>query len=444
MDTNLELLNSFDPGSRRAVLGQLLERGGLPATGSNVNMHLHSFFSFNAEDHSPTRLAWEARKNGLYAAGLCDFDVLDGLDEFLDAGCRLALRTSVGLETRAFFDEYADADINSPGEPGITYIMGAGFGRIPAPNSPAAQTLAVLRDRAAQRNRDLVARINAKIPALSLEYRSDVMPLSPAACPTERHIIRAYCRKAASLGDDAATKVWAEILDQPSATVNALLANRPVMEDAVRARLVKRGGLAYEAPTRTTFPAVADFVPWVLSARAIPMATWLDGTSAGESDPAAMLECLQAKGVAAINIVPDRNWNISDATKRQRNVDNLRNVVKVAVAMNLPINIGTEMNKEGQPFVDDLTGPALKEFAETFRDGARVMVGQTILARYADYAFCDPSVLDEFNGKAAKRNRFFAAVGALPPMTVAEAERLAAAGPNAALEYIREAVQKNQ
>ena len=47
---------------------------------ANLNLHFHSFFSYNAEGFSPSHIAWEARKAGLYAAGLCDFDVLDGLE----------------------------------------------------------------------------------------------------------------------------------------------------------------------------------------------------------------------------------------------------------------------------------------------------------------------------------------------------------------------------
>jgi len=62
----------------------------------------HSFFSFNARDWSPSRIAWEARQAGLYAAAVCDFDVLDGMEEFLDAGEAIGLRAAAHLETRAF------------------------------------------------------------------------------------------------------------------------------------------------------------------------------------------------------------------------------------------------------------------------------------------------------------------------------------------------------
>jgi len=50
--------------------------------------------------------------------GIVDFDVLDGVDEFL-AACEVAgVRGSAGVETRVFIPEFATHEINSPGEPG--------------------------------------------------------------------------------------------------------------------------------------------------------------------------------------------------------------------------------------------------------------------------------------------------------------------------------------
>ena len=75
-------LNSFHPESRRAALEALASRYGLRGTASdNINLHIHSFFSYNAFGWSPSRIAWEAAKRGLYGVGLCDFDALDGQAE---------------------------------------------------------------------------------------------------------------------------------------------------------------------------------------------------------------------------------------------------------------------------------------------------------------------------------------------------------------------------
>ncbi len=429
-------LDSFCPAERREALQQLLALDlPSPKVSENLNMHFHSFFSYNAEGWSPAHIAWAAKRAGLYSAGLCDFDVLDGLEEFLQAGELLGLRATVNLETRAFVREFADMEINSPGEPGVTYIMGAGFAQAPADGSPQADGLAIYREGARSRNLALLDRINPQIPDIAIDYAADVLPLTPLGAATERHIIRAYVNKAnAAFGaPEAVAGYWSGILGKPAADIQPIL-DTPALEELVRTKLAKKGGLGYVQPSESTFPPVDDFIAWVLSCRAIPMITWLDGTLPGEKDGRAMLECLMAKGGAALNIIPDRNWNLKDPATKALKVANLRAIVQAADDLGLPINIGTEMNRTGLPFVDDLSGEVLSEFRGSFLRGARIMVGHSILRRYAgaSYVTCPYDL--------AKRNAFYEALGALPPLTRRVAEKLAAMGEEKALGEIQDAV----
>ena len=103
MQDSFKQLNSPNRHDRFSALNTLAAGSALASAPKPwVNMHMHTFFSFNGEGHSPTRLAWEAKQNGLHAAAICDFDVLDGLDEFLQATDRLELRAAVGFESRTF------------------------------------------------------------------------------------------------------------------------------------------------------------------------------------------------------------------------------------------------------------------------------------------------------------------------------------------------------
>jgi hypothetical protein len=430
-------LDDFDPQVRRAALEDLV--GGLQSSAlqSNINMHFHSFFSFNAEGWSPSHIAWQARQAGLCAAGLCDFDVLDGLEEFLQAGELLALRATVNLETRAFLREYARAEINSPGEPGVTYIMGGGFAAMPQIGSPQTAGLQAFRDSARQRNVELVDRINPHVPDIALDYERDVLPLTPAGVATERHIIRAYVNKSHEVfgTEEATAAYWSELLSKPASDVRAMLGG-PAIEEAVRSKLAKQGGVGYAQPSEDTFPRVDDFVAWVLSCRAIPLVTWLDGTTDGEADAQAMLDCLTAKGCAGLNIIPDRNWNYRDESVKALKVAKLEEMVAAADAMGLPINIGTEMNKAGLPFVDDLSGEVLSRFRDSFVRGAQIMVGHSILLRYAGVSYVDCDM------PLPRKNEFFAAVGALPPLTNATAKTLADAGEATAFGMIEAAARK--
>lgn len=437
-------LNDFDPEVRRRTLTALAAQGGEPVQeGTNVNMHMHSFFSYNANGYSPSRLAWEAHRAGLYAAGLCDFDVLDGLEEFLEAGRLLGLRTAVNLETRAYLAPYADVDISSPGEPGVTYVMGAGFARPPRPGSEAAQGLQGYRERARQRNVALIGRINPHVPEIAVDYEEDVLPLTPAGAATERHIVTAYLNKSRERFQDlqALVDVWSRILDRDREETATLLADPPRMEEIVRARLAKRGGLGYQAPSVDTFPPVESFMQWVASCEAIPMITWLDGTSPGEQDGAALLDCMIAMGGAALNIIPDRNWNVSDGQERETKQAHLRAIMEEAGRRYLPVNIGTEMNKLGLPFVDDLAGAALRPYKQSFLQGARIMAGHTQLLRYAGFSYVGARAAAAFNSTPA-RNAFFEAVGALRPPTPEQAAYLEEQGPDKALAWFHDEIRK--
>ena len=73
-------LDSFDPAERRAALQELadLVRAGrieLPPPGEKVNLHAHSFYSYNALGYSPSHIVWRAAREGLAVVGLVDFDL---------------------------------------------------------------------------------------------------------------------------------------------------------------------------------------------------------------------------------------------------------------------------------------------------------------------------------------------------------------------------------
>ena len=428
MDTNM--LNDFNADVRRDALRACAASEAFPRDGVLFNMHCHSFFSYNANGWSPSRIAYACRKQGLCAAALCDFDVLDGLDEFLSAGRLLGLRAAVHLETRSYVREQAAVDISSPGEPGVAYIMGCGFTAMPKPGTPQGVFLAHLRQGAQDRNLALIARINAALPDIALDYARDVVPLTPKGVATERHIIRAYCNRSKAVFTDAAHRAafWSPLLKCDVSAYPAVEADVPKLEELVRSALAKRGGIGYVQPDEKTFPLADTFLPWVKSCGAIPTITWLDGTSGGEAHPDKLLDLMIAKGGAALNIIPDRNWNLKKPDEAARKQANLDAIVKGCLKRNLPINIGTEMNKDGLPFVDDITGPVLRNYAAAFTQGTYVMVGQTLLGLYANAPYLSERIVSEF-ADIAKRNAFFAAVGAAPAITDDDAKAFLDAGP---------------
>ncbi|MBN1123107.1 MAG: hypothetical protein JXJ17_18690 [Anaerolineae bacterium] len=378
-------LSDFDAGTRSRALDDLIgQPDSQPVTPSRtVNMHCHSFYSFNGYGCSPTALAWQGKLLDLDVMGIVDFDVLDGVDEFLDACDRVRLRASAGIETRVFIPEFATREINSPGEPGVCYHMGIGFttGRVP---DRAAAILDDLRQRSDARNRAMVERINAYLQPVTASYEDDILPLTPNNNATERHMLAAYVSAAEKTYPDEAecAQFWAEKLGIDGAAAQKGLNDVESFKDVIRSKLMKRGGVGYSQPGPDTFPTLDEVNDLIILSGALPCFAWLDGTSAGEQDIEELLELMIEKGAAAVNIIPDRNWNIGDPDKKRIKVDNLYRFVQLAADLDLPVNAGTEVNKYGQRLVDDFDAPEMAPLRDAFLDGAHFIYGHTLMQRW--------------------------------------------------------------
>lgn len=406
-------LNSFDAQLRAHSLSELMalaQQGHikLPPPGHAANMHCHTFFSFNGYGHSPASLAWLGKKLGLKLMGIVDFDVLDAVDEFLAACDTVGLRGSAGIETRVFIPEFATREINSPGEPGVCYHMGLGFTSNHVPET-AAPIIKDMRRRAEARNRGMLERINAHLTPLTLDYEQGVLPLTPAGNATERHMLAAYVQAAERRVPNLAD-FWADKLNLDAADVAALLPDAPKFQNTVRAKLMKQGGVGYVQPGPDTFPTVEEFHQLITACDALPCAAWLDGLSEGEQAIDELLHLLIEKGVVALNIVPDRNWNIADPETKKVKLQKLYEVVELAQKLDLPLNIGTEMNAYGQKLVDDFDAPELAPVRDAFLDGAFFIYGHTVAQQVLGQGYQSEWAKSRFPTRR-ERNAFYTGIG---------------------------------
>ncbi len=406
-------LNHFDPQIRRTALVELtsmVDHGEIkPAEVSETaNMHCHTFFSFNAYGYSPSALAWLAKKNGYRLMGKVDFDVLDGVEEFLDACDWVGVRGSAAIESRVFFPEFSTREINSPGEPGIYYHMGIGLTRDAAPE-PGLTILAGMKSRSATRNQEMIGRLNAFLDPVAISYSQDVLPLTPAGNATERHILAAYLARAEEKIKHPIV-FWSEKLNLPEERVKSLYQDAPAFQNQVRAKLMKRGGPGYIQPGPGSFPQLEAFHQAVTACDGLICAAWVDGLSAGEQAMEEQLTILVSQGAAALNIIPDRNWNISDPEMKSIKLDQLYQVVELARQMDLPLHIGTEMNTFGQKLIDDFDAPELAPFRQSFMDGAYFIWGHTVMHRTLGLGYPGQWARKQF-GSRKEKNDFYTRVG---------------------------------
>jgi hypothetical protein len=406
-------LDSFDRSERKEALCSLVEkwRAGeviLPEPKEHLNVHIHTFYSYNTYGYSPSKVAWLARKEGLAVAGIVDFDVLDGLEEFVEATKMLSMKSCVGMETRVFIPEFADKVITSFGEPGITYHMGIGF-----PTALLRQNLEPfyrnLRDVSQQRNRSIIERVNRYLAPVELDYIQDVCSVTPAGNVTERHICDAYALKAKTIfkKNEELAGFWSDKLKMSTAELD--LPDGYKLISSIRAKTMKAGGVGYIPPETGAFLRMEEFNHFVAEAGGIPALTWVDGISEGEQHIEELCRLGMKSGVAAINAIPDTRYTPHKDAGDQK-LANLYALVELAQKLGLLMIVGTEMNIPGQRFVDDFNSKELAPLLGYFLKSAYVFYAHSVMQRYSGLGYMSDWANKCFKNRTA-RNDFFACLG---------------------------------
>ena len=403
-------LDSFNLEERTSALAKIYKSqiGEMKSNpiGSYVNIHIHTFYGYNAYGYSPSKAAWLACKHRLAVAGIIDFDVLDGLDEFLEAAKLTGIKACAGMETRVYVPEYADKEINSPGEPGIAYHIGIGFPRVPR-EEHLCKFLKELKRTSQQRNIELTNRVNEFLAPVVVDYENDVLPLTPNGNATERHLCQAYAIKAAKMFTDneKLIKFWTDKLD---CSVEGFdIPDGTKLLGEIRKKTMKKGSVGYVQPGKGLFPTMAEVNRFIINAGGIPTLCWLDGILESEQEEEKLIEVAMNSGVRAFSVIPNPAYTPHDPKKK---LENLHKVIELVDSMGLPIVSGTEMNNHGQGIVDDFKSEGLMPLVPFFLKGARIIYAHSVLQRQANIGYIGPWAEKVFSNKIEK-NQFFEQLG---------------------------------
>jgi hypothetical protein len=289
----------------------------------------------------------------------------------------------------------------------------------------------------------MVQKVNRHLDPVTIDYAEDVLTLTPAGNATERHMLVAYERRAREVFPDREDLVtfWSEKLSEPEDRIRELLGDVVELKKLMRARLMKHGGVGYAPPEEGSFPSLEEVVEMTLACGAVPSGGWVDGTSEGEADPMAHFSFLRSKGIPTLTVVPDRNWNLENPQERALKVRKLQEALGAAARLEMPILVGTEMNKHGQKFVDTFSAPPLAPHRQTFLAGAHVAWAHTLLKSTAGVGYAGERADEWFGDDDRARNEFFRRVGSAPYPSDGQMERLRQTGPDAAPGSLLEALQ---
>jgi len=163
-----------------------------------INNHIHTTYSFSP--YTPTQAVEAAQKNGLLTAGIMDHDSVGGAKEFIEAGKKLGMPITVGVECRIDMSKTRlnGKRINNPDQISVAYVAMHG---IPHQNIDAVADFFVpYRAFRNERNAAMCENISdiVKNCGLSLDFDKDVLPLSNysiGGSVTERHILYALVKK---------------------------------------------------------------------------------------------------------------------------------------------------------------------------------------------------------------------------------------------------------
>ena len=163
-----------------------------------VNNHIHTTYSFSP--YTPEEAVYKARDAGLPTAGLMDHDTVAGADEFIRAGKKAGIATTVGIEVRcsAAGTPFEGRRLNNTDQLSVAYVA---IHAIPHDKLDNVQKfMAPLREARNARSREMTVRLNELFApyGIPLDFSSDVEPISSyrrGGSITERHIIFALAKK---------------------------------------------------------------------------------------------------------------------------------------------------------------------------------------------------------------------------------------------------------
>ena len=165
----------------------------------SVNNHIHTTYSFSP--YTPTQAVEKAHAAGLVTAGIMDHDSISGAREFIEAGERVGIATTIGVECRVKVTgtRLEGRRINNPDQNSVMYMA---IHAVPHRHiDDVTEFFKPLVAARNIRNRAIVDNVNRVLgdgASPFIDFDTDVYPLSMAhdgGSITERHIMFAVAKK---------------------------------------------------------------------------------------------------------------------------------------------------------------------------------------------------------------------------------------------------------
>ena len=119
----LNKLNAPTKAERLENLAEVLKTAVFPPmVPQYINNHIHTTYSFSP--YTPAAAVEAAMNSGLKTAGIIDHDSVGGAKEFIEAGQRLGMPVTVGVECRVDMSKTPlnGKRLNNPDQKSVAYV----------------------------------------------------------------------------------------------------------------------------------------------------------------------------------------------------------------------------------------------------------------------------------------------------------------------------------
>ena len=307
-----------------------------------VNGHLHSPYSFSAFTGMEQMFKMATSEN-IKVLGINDFNTTDGYVEFYKLALKYKIFPLFNIEFMGMLaDEQANGIlVNDPNNPGRTYFSGKGL-RYPAQMGEKNKKIlnSIVNESFCQVE-EMICKLNDYLKQIGSDIRigiDEIREKWAKELVRERHIAKALRIKIfEKFSTEKEHRIFLEKLFK-NRMPQTLPDDLPALENEIRARLLKKGGVAYEKENEKAFPEIEKVIEIIVNAGGIPCYPVLLDDKNGnyteyESDPVKLLEKLKERKVSSIELIPGRN-----------DFNKLKEVVLFFDKNGFVVTLGTEHN----------------------------------------------------------------------------------------------------
>ena len=281
-----------------------------------VNGHLHSPYSFSAFTDLEQMFKMATNEN-IKVLGINDFNTTDGYVEFFKLALKYKIFPLFNIEFMGMLgDEQANGiRVNDPNNPGRTYFSGKGLKYPAQTGEENKKVLYSIVNESHRQVEEMISKLNDFLQQIGSDIRIGIDEIRgkwAKELVRERHIAKALRIKIfEKFSNEKKRRIFLEKLLRDKVP-KSLPDDVHALENEIRARLLKKGGVAYAKENEKAFPEIEKVIEIIVNAGGIPCYPVLLDDKNGdyteyESDPVKLLEKLKEKKVTSIELIPGRN-----------------------------------------------------------------------------------------------------------------------------------------